>query len=405
MSVELFNSKKCDNTRGQFSWRVGELKSMCETLKIQFKSNDTKPELCQKIARYFKGISSNTNSGSTSPVASTSYIPPVLSPINTSSVNQTDIINSFTKRKCKDARGSNSWTVKQLTDMCQSLKIPINSRMVKNDYCSAIKKHIKDTTGISPISPRGLVQTTIVDITIFPQDIPVPTFPPSINITEPISSDICLKLTELIYKIYTLEYADNKFNDTNHEKNLENIILQNRFAKINKDEKPTMNNFFISQPFGSQKQPDFRVSSDGFYIDIECKSGRTGYKPIWNSTYPNDETVYIYTNKRDNDTIIFTGSEKVIPSRLKTELEKYKCSLYELTNNINKITRGLSETDNPYKFEVFGRKMFTQCINLDINKKDEYLQDVLKIKHKKNSLCIFYNILTFFVCLIRRLLK
>lgn len=182
MSAELFNSKKCDNTRGQLSWKVGELKSMCETLKIPFKSNNTKPELCQKIARYFRGIS-NVNSESSSPVASLSSIP---LPIDTSNVNQIDIIDSFTQKKCKDARGPDSWTVKQLQDMCKAVKIPINSRMMKNDYCLAIKKYIKDTTGISPITPQGSisklssVQPAVIN-PVFPQDISIPTFQSTIK--------------------------------------------------------------------------------------------------------------------------------------------------------------------------------------------------------------------------------
>jgi len=216
MSLEEFNSKKCDNTRGQMSWKVGELKSMCQTLNIQFKSNDTKPELCKKIARYFRGVSSSVNSpiqvvGTQSqlfnrPVASSSFVPP---PVNTSNINGVDVMNSFGTKKCKDGRGPSSWTVAQLKEICKSLKIPINSRMMKNDYCLSIKNYIKSSTGISPVIPQepsivqptyyyqpnpSIAQPTTANIPVFAQDIPVPT----INVVKPVSSNLTYKQKQII---------------------------------------------------------------------------------------------------------------------------------------------------------------------------------------------------------------
>ena len=153
---QLFKNKKCDNTRGQNSWKLNELKQMCTTLKIQFKNNENKAELCKKISKYFKSISTSPSS----PDFPNSPSSPTVENLPLFSVDGKSILDTFNTKKCKDSRGPGSWTVSQLKEMCKVLKIPINSRMDKNDLCHEISKYTSTPTTSMPTTSTSTTSTS-----------------------------------------------------------------------------------------------------------------------------------------------------------------------------------------------------------------------------------------------------
>lgn len=161
------------------------------------------------------------------------------------------------------------------------------------------------------------------------------------------------KLKNLIVDLKNVTYSQNIFNHKEHEKCVEKILIENGF---------TLNNlelYYIYQPNGSQMPPDFKVYDKDEYIDIECKSKKSGYKPMWNCSMPLKDTFYIYTNQKDNKTLVIKG-DQIITDKLHHELNNYKNETKLLANKYNIILQNLSENDNPYKFGVYARNMFVQ---------------------------------------------
>lgn len=202
-----------------------------------------------------------------------------------------------------------------------------------------------------------------------------------INITSGEESDSELderakgNLKRLFEDIANLNYGVNKFNEKVHEGNLEALLKKRGFKAISKEE-GEKGDFYIKEPNGGQSPPDFRVFSNGEKVDIECKSCQKGYKPMWNASYPDDKIIYVYTNKSDNETLLFTGDE-IITEKVREIYERYKTLNKELHKRINNELSELPEKDNPYGMQVYARNMFVQTKHLKRGQKAEYIKKVM----------------------------
>lgn len=193
-----------------------------------------------------------------------------------------------------------------------------------------------------------------------------------------------LTLRQFITKINSLNYGKNTLTSVGHEDNLEKLFIDLGLQKSEKTKSKShtqMNFSFIKHPNGTQNTPDFRVNINNKIINIECKSCQTRYKPMWNASYPSEDTIYIYTNKKDNKTIIFLGTEIVQP-KVKKILEEYKLLNKKLHKEINEKLNDLTNEENPYGMNVYARNMFVQTKNLnnrdiDIEQYKETLLDTL----------------------------
>jgi hypothetical protein len=146
----------------------------------------------------------------------------------------------------------------------------------------------------------------------------------------------------------------------NHEANIEQILIQNGF--LNGYIYANTDLFYFHQPNGSQKPPDFRVHDNDEYIDIECKSSKSSYKPMWNCSIPNRLTYYLFTNTKENNTVIVKG-DQIATIQLIKLLNDYKAETKMLENKYNELLISLSEEENPYKMSVYARNMFVQKRN------------------------------------------
>jgi hypothetical protein len=190
------------------------------------------------------------------------------------------------------------------------------------------------------------------------------------------------KLETLIENIENMDYASNTFKDKNHERNVETILKSLGFSEI--EEHPSsIGDFYIREPNGGQNPPDFRVYSNNEQLDIECKSCRKGYKPMWNASYPQGDMVYVYTNSTDNTSVVFSGEEVVTPE-VQAIYEEYKRLNKELHAKINERLNSLPAHQNPYGMQVYARNMFVQTKHLDVNNRKMYKEQALKkIKETK----------------------
>jgi len=172
-----------------------------------------------------------------------------------------------------------------------------------------------------------------------------------------------LKLKLLLRNLKQLKYSNNTFNSKIHEESVEKIIIESGFKhknNISENEKC----YYINQPNGSQRPPDFIVVDNNESVELECKSKKTGYKPMWNSSYPNRTNLYIFTTQKDNRTLIIHGN-KITTPKLETLLEKYKKATKQLEITFNKEIKELSKEDNPYDIGVYARNMFVQNKHFD----------------------------------------
>lgn len=178
---------------------------------------------------------------------------------------------------------------------------------------------------------------------------------------------LSVKLKLLLRNLKQLTYSNNTLNSKMHEESVEKIIIESGFKHkntINENEKC----YYINQPKGSQKPPDFIVVDDNESVELECKSKKTGYKPMWNSSYPNTTNLYIFTNQKDNKTLLIPCN-KITTPKLETLLEKYKKDHKIFNDKFNKELKKLSKEDNPYDISVYPRNMFVQ--NKHFDEKDD----------------------------------
>ena len=112
-------------------------------------------------------------------------------------------------------------------------------------------------------------------------------------------------------------------NVAKHEDAVEDIFVQNNFQKVERSIPKEQRNewlkdnslcdledgTFVSQPCGTHESPDFILKSSGKVFFIECKSAKTRRYPTYNSGVPKKEYLYVFSNKKLNETCIFMGGD------------------------------------------------------------------------------------------------
>ena len=154
----------------------------------------------------------------------------------------------------------------------------------------------------------------------------------------------------------------NEFN--NFEKYIENILFDMFDNDISQEK------YFIKQPNGSQKPPDFKIFYKNIILQIECKSSKQ-LKPVWNCSIPDKNILYLFYCSKINKVIIFFGNELI------NDIEKEK--IINFHNKIKQISYefNINEMKNS-NFEYYPRQMINQKYNFDINKRDFYFNNTIK---------------------------
>ncbi|NBP00062.1 MAG: hypothetical protein EBU90_08005 [Proteobacteria bacterium] len=204
------------------------------------------------------------------------------------------------------------------------------------------------------------------------------------NVNPKTNTNSCPEFQALLEEIGELGYCLNTLTDKAHEANVEAVIKKHGFREqsVKDANNDKAGYWYIKQPNGSQQPPDFRVGFEDKTMDIECKSCKTGYKPMWNASFPESNTIYVFTNKRNNETILFTGDQIVTPE-VKAIYEKYKRLNKELHKQINQELNALPTTANPYRMNVYARNMFVQTRHLNPQHKSKNIVRIISKLFKK----------------------
>lgn len=167
--------------------------------------------------------------------------------------------------------------------------------------------------------------------------------------TRKLSSDLTFELKKI---------KKNIFDDCRTEP-LENIFSN----------QPTLIDFFVSQPFGSQNYPDFLIFTKKYIVPIEIKySSDKSKKPVWNGNIPKANGIYIFGNGSIGEFTFFLGND-VLPNKERKILISFwdRASKNHIEHHRDmKQMLDDSEIIVEYGFDVYPRKTYQQ--NQQINK-------------------------------------
>jgi hypothetical protein len=194
-----------------------------------------------------------------------------------------------------------------------------------------------------------------------------------------------MRLQKLINDIYNLNFTSNTFAEKKHENSVKQIFLDNELVEIEKtdprftflkDRNNSTNTIeelkgsfiFIEQPFGSQAAPDFIICVDGYILWVECKSGKDTL--TWNTGYPKNNVLFVFSSKKRNTTTIFFGQSSEILTNNPTFETEYELFDKELKKLAVKIFG-----------EKFTTKMFTFYMRRMLNDKTKYSDAILRLDY------------------------
>lgn len=194
-----------------------------------------------------------------------------------------------------------------------------------------------------------------------------------------------MKLQKLINDIYNLNFISNTFAEKKHENSVKQIFLDNELFEVEKTDprftflKDRNNStktveelkgsfIFIEQPFGSQAAPDFIICVDGYVLWVECKSGKDTL--TWNTGYPKNNVLFVFSSKKRNTTTIFFGQNSEILTNNPTFETEYELFDKELKKLAVKIFG-----------EKFTTKMFTFYMRRMLNDKTKYSDTTLRVDY------------------------
>lgn len=107
--------------------------------------------------------------------------------------------------------------------------------------------------------------------------------------------------------VLNMTYNSSSYKGSKHETRIKKLLTKHKFKEIPKKTE-LRNGEFIYQPNGNNNNPDFRVKYKGKVYDIECKSSEGSF-PTYNSAYPKEGFIYIFTSKKYDATTIYFGRD------------------------------------------------------------------------------------------------
>lgn len=170
------------------------------------------------------------------------------------------------------------------------------------------------------------------------------------------------KTNEIVYHLTnrTKEKIINHIKKNDYNECFEHDLLENN--KI----------YYVAQPFGSQKFPDyiltFKLESQLIWFNIECKSIKNNRNPVWNCSLPNRDKNTIYLIKSEAGIIAIAGSDLIT----ETEYEQ----LLALKQAILELPQIKDLNENLTRWSYYPRLMFNQKFNIDFTQKENYFTTI-----------------------------
>ncbi|MCK9476305.1 MAG: hypothetical protein M0R46_10315 [Candidatus Muirbacterium halophilum] len=205
-------------------------------------------------------------------------------------------------------------------------------------------------------------------------------------------------LNKILNELYELKYNVNNFGSMKHEDSVKailskylteidiknpkiNLLKQNKNKKI---EELANENIFVYQPFGKQKDPDFIICINGFVVWIECKSGKK--KITWNSGFPKNDVLYLFSCKIKNTTTLFYGQNTLLLKNNPNFEENYNYFDKMLKKLCAKYFKDLFKSLEGV-FDFYMRRMLIdKTIYSDIKLRDDNFNFVINLLKEKGEL-------------------
>ena len=92
---------------------------------------------------------------------------------------------------------------------------------------------------------------------------------------------------------------------------------------------------YICQPCGPNNSPDFLVRCDRKVFAIEAKSSKA-YSPTYNSGFPKDKYIYVFSNEKLDRTVVYMGSDVNGGAEAKVIVEQYLSKMNVLREELNR---------------------------------------------------------------------
>jgi len=116
------------------------------------------------------------------------------------------------------------------------------------------------------------------------------------------------------------------------------------------------NRYYIPQPLGSVRSPDFVIIYEDRCYYLECKSGKLDIIRF-NNSLPRDEYIYLFTCERYNKTIIFLGRD-VMNDLIRDKYSVFMKEIRILEKEFNEDL--LKEKTNNHGWTIYWRNNFEQ---------------------------------------------
>lgn len=122
-------------------------------------------------------------------------------------------------------------------------------------------------------------------------------------------------------------------------------------------------NFFVYQPYGSQKHPDFLVFTKRKIYCIECKSSKQSNTPMWNSNLPNGDNIYLFLlHKNNKNELTFFLGKDVLSDKEVITMKKQ--------SEENKNHSESKNENSKSRIKIYYRETYQ-----DTSKKEDYFND------------------------------
>lgn len=128
--------------------------------------------------------------------------------------------------------------------------------------------------------------------------------------------------------------------------------------------------FFVHQPNGTQKTPDFFFIIWGFFFPLDCKSTKNN-KVMWNSGLPEHKIIYILSNKSGN--FLFLG-EHLVEDTEREILAERDMEIRIVCDKVNENLSDIGSSWAAYHRKANDEQIDYAKLSLEKNSRREVLQ-------------------------------
>ena len=148
------------------------------------------------------------------------------------------------------------------------------------------------------------------------------------------------------------------------------------------DNETYLNYHYISQPFGSQRYPDFLIFDKDCVLCVELKfsKGKTA-KPVWNSGLPRFYGLYLFGSYGRNDITFFRGCD-ILDDQDRELLKGFFDEELKRSESFNSMYM----SDQEFGFSTYARKAYQQTQKHNSEAITNFFDNPLRLRLERSVL-------------------